>query len=379
MSSSNSNGAPAGSDSRQRELAVPPRNRQWRVARRPEAGEPVGAHNFEFGEAGVPRAADGEILVRTLLLGTSPAQRSYITSGVGMHAKLRIGDVMRGRGLGLVVESRHADFAPGDIVNASLGWQDYAVLQPTGATGTILDIYKVPDPQTPLSVHLGIIGSAGLTGYFGLRAIAQAAAGDRVLISAAAGGVGSAAGQIAKVLGCEVVGLAGSDDKCRWLVDYVGYDAAINYRTEPLDERLTALFPDGADVYFDNVGGDILNTALDHLALKARVVICGLIATDYAPGPRRGPANYTRLLRKRARMEGFFVQDHVADFPRAESQLRTWYRDGRLKPVEDVSAGLETMPDCLGSLFAGTNRGVRICEVAALPDGAQVRSGPPVS
>ncbi|MFV3073646.1 zinc-binding dehydrogenase [Niveispirillum fermenti] len=348
-------------------MDLPTFNRQWRVARRPLDGEPVGDHNFDLVSSPMPVPEEGEILVQVILLGTSPAQRSYITGGVGMHSKLGIGDPMRGRGLGIVRHSRHPAYREGEIVIGSLGWQDYALLRPDGTTGTIFDIYKVDNPVWPLRLHLGTLGAAGMTAYFGLTKVGQVQPGDTVLVSAAAGGVGSAAVQIARALGGRVIGIAGSDDKCAWLRDTLKADASINYRSADLAGRLRELAPDGINVYFDNVGGTILNTVLDHLALRARVIICGLIATDYAPGERYGPPNYTRLLRYRSRMEGFFVQDHAAEFPVAERQLRAWYDQGVLLPIEDPSQGLETMPAALGSLFAGGNRGVRLCQVAPDP------------
>lgn len=344
-------------------------NRQWRLARRPLDGEPVGADNFRLIESAVPSPGAGEILLRVHVLGTSPAQRAYISGGVGgMHSKLQIGDLMRGRGIGQVIESRHPDYAVGDIVTGSLGWQEYSVIRPPETTGTIFDTYKVDDPLSPLCLHLGTLGAAGLTAYFGLTKVGQVQPGDTVLVSAAAGGVGSAAVQIARLLGGRVIGIAGTYEKCAWIRDELGAEAAINYRTEDLAAMLREHAPNGVNVYFDNVGGDTLNTTLDHLAMRARVIICGLIATDYAPGPRYGLQNYTRLLRYRSRMEGFFVQDHNAEFPAAEQVLRGWYGSGELKRVEDLNHGLETMPDALGSLFAGANRGVKLCQVAPDPE-----------
>lgn len=346
-----------------------PSNRQWRLAQRPLDGEPVGDHNFELVTGPIPAIEDGEILLRVHVLGTSPAQRAYISGGVGgMHSKLQIGDLMRGRGIGRVIESRHADYAPGDLVIGSLGWQEYSVIRPPETSGTIFDTYKVTDPVSPLCLHLGTLGAAGMTAFFGLTKVGQVQPGDTVLVSAAAGGVGSMAVQIARLRGGRVIGIAGTDEKCAWIRDELGAEAAINYRTDDLAEKLREYAPGGVNVYFDNVGGDTLNTTLDQLAMRARVIICGLIATDYAPGPRYGLQNYTRLLRYRSRMEGFFVQDYNAEFPKAEQVLRGWHASGDLKRVEDLNHGLESMPDALGSLFAGANRGVKLCQVAPDPE-----------
>lgn len=293
-------------------------NRQWRLKRHPEPGEVVSADLFAFESGAIPKPDDGQVLVRTLALGTSPAQRSYISLGRSMHEKVKLGDVMRGRGVGVVIESRHPDYKPGDIMSASLGWQDYSVQTPSVHAQRILNIGKVAQPVKPYSLHLGVLGSAGATGYFGLLDVGEAKPGDTVVVSAAAGGIGSIVGQIARNIGCRVIGIAGSDEKCRWVVDALKFDAAINYKTENVDARLGELCPDGMNVYFDNVGGDILDAALDHLALHARIVVCGFISVEQAVGPAPGPKNYGNLVRRRARMEGFFVLDYVERFDRSK-------------------------------------------------------------
>lgn len=344
------------------------RNRQWRVARYPRADEPVSAALFDWTEERLPEPGDGEFLVRTLCLAPVPAQRGYLEpSHNDFLANLPVGAVMRGRGVGEIVASRHPDYRPGEVFVGSLGWQDYSVQRPRGAE-FVFSSKKVLDPVRPLSMQLGVLGQAGATAYFGLLEVGAMKAGDRVLVSAAAGGVGSVAGQIARIRGAgQVVGTAGSADKCRWLVEELGFDAAIDYRTEDLGERLAALFPDGIDVFFDNVGGAVLDQALARLALRARIVVCGFIATDYAAGPRQGPANYQRMVYKRARMEGFVVFDYWNRFGEAERDLAGWHREGRLRNCEDVDHGLETMPDALASLFRGGNRGIKICRVAPDP------------
>jgi NADPH-dependent curcumin reductase CurA len=343
------------------------RNRQWRLARRPAPGELVDATHFQFVEQPLPEPANGEFLLKTLCLGTSPAQRGYISAGRSMHEKVAVGDIMRGRGVAVVAASRHPDFKPGEIVVASTGWQDYSIQ--SAANGGVLSVRKVPDPVKPYSTSLGALGAAGLTAYFGLLKVGELAPGDTVVVSAAAGGIGSTAVQLARAAGADrVIGIAGGPEKCRWLVDSLGVDAAIDYRHEAVDERLGALLPTGMNVFFDNVGGEILNQALDHLALHARIVICGFIAADYATKPIPGPANYQNLVRRRARMEGFFVFDYAADFAAAEAQLNRWYRAGKLTSAEDVEEGLERMPAALASLFSGTNRGIKLCRVAPDPD-----------
>jgi NADPH-dependent curcumin reductase CurA len=347
---------------------APGRNRQWRVARYPRPDEPISATLFDWTDERVPEPADGEFLVRTLCLAPVPAQRGYLEPSHNEFLEnLPLGAVMRGRGVGEIIASRHPDYRAGEIFVGSLGWQDYSVQQPRGAR-FVFSTKKVSTPVRPLSMQLGILGQAGATAYFGLLHVGALKRGETVLVSAAAGGVGSVAGQIARIHGAgKVVGTAGSAEKCRWLVEELGFDAAINYRTENLRERLAALFPDGIDVFFDNVGGDVLNEGLGRLAQRARVVVCGFIATDYGPGPHHGPINYQHIVYRRARMEGFVVFDYWDRYAEAEEALTRWYRQGELRDCEDAAYGLENMPDALASLFRGDNHGIKTCRVAPDP------------
>jgi NADPH-dependent curcumin reductase CurA len=343
------------------------KNRQWRLRQRPEPGEIIGAQHFDFVTDDIPKPGDGQILVRTLVLGTSPAQRGYVSLGLSMHEKLSVGAVMRGRGVGVVVDSKHTSFKPGDIMTGSLGWQDYSLQTPSVEAMKILGVAKIERPAKPLSLHLGVLGGAGATAYFGLLDVGQAKPGDTVVVSAAAGGIGSLTVQIAKLSGCRVIGIAGSDAKCKWLVDDLTIDAAINYKTENVEARLKDLCPQGVNVFFDNVGGAVLEAVLNNLALKARIAICGFISTDYASGKQPGPANYGNLVRKRARMEGFFVFDYIPRFAESEAKLREWFMAGQMNPCEDIDHGLEHVPETLASLFKGTNRGVKLNRVAPDP------------
>jgi len=345
-------------------------NRQWRVARYPRPDEPISPALFTWTSKPVRQPEDGEFLVRTICLAPVPAQRGYLEkSHHSFLENLPLGEVMRGRGVGQIVASRHPDYPVGEIFVGSLGWQDYSIQRPRGAE-FVFSTKKVTNPVSPLSTELGVLGQAGATAWFGLLETGAMKAGDNVLVTAAAGGVGSVAGQIARIKGAKkVVGTAGSDAKCRWLREELGYHATINYRTENVRERLAELFPDGIDVFFDNVGGDILNEGLARLAMHARIVICGFISSDYSPGPHHGPINYQCMVYKRARMEGFVVFDYWNRYAEAEQDLLAWFRAGELKNCEDVDEGLENMPHSLASLFSGGNTGVKICRVAPDPAG----------
>lgn len=341
-------------------------NRQWRVARYPSAGEPIGEDHFEWATAPVPEPGDGEFLVRNLYLAPGPAQRGYLDrkQSAFFGEVIPIGEVMRGRGVGEIIVSSHPDYHPGEFFVGSLGWQDFSVQRPHGAE-FVFSTRKIEHPREPLSLHLGILGQAGGTAYFGMHEAAQLKAGDNVLVSAAAGGVGSVAGQIARIEGAtSVVGIAGTDRKCAWLVDELGYSGAINYKTENLQKKLTELFPAGIDVFFDNVGGEILNCALEHLATGARIAVSGFIATQYATDDRPvGAENYRQLVFKRARMQGFVYFDYWDRYAEAERALLGWYEKGQLLNTEYLYDGLERMPEALAGLFTGANRGISVCRV----------------
>ena len=316
-------------------------NRQWRLARHARLGDAPSHSFFEFTESPIPDPGSNEVLIRTIALGTSPAQFGYMIDGEGMFSPMKVGDVMRGRGVGEVIASHHPDSAVGDVVTASLGWQDFSFQDPTKEPENIKTIFKVARPLRPLTTALGTFGVDAFAAYFGLLEIGRPKPGETVLVSAAAGGIGSIVGQIAKIHGCRVVGISGSDEKCAWLTDELGFDAAINYRAHSVKDGLRVHCPDGIDIFFDSVGGEILNTALDNLAMHARVVICGWISTQYKSAELApGPAHYIRLLRFRARMEGFVVFDFAARFDEAEIQLQDWAAAGRLTPTEELDERL---------------------------------------
>jgi NADPH-dependent curcumin reductase CurA len=346
-------------------------NRQWRLKAHPRPGEIIGPQHFELVAADIPDIGPDEFLVRTLVLGTSPAQRGY-TDPTSMQPGdlVCVGEIMRGRGIGVVAASHHPDYQPGDWVSGSLGWQEWSV-QRLGRglvkTMNVLSVQKVDESLRPSALHLGTLGTAAFTALCGLEDIGEIAPGKTVVISAAAGGVGSMATQIARAHGCRVVGIAGGPEKCAWLQEYLGCDVAIDYKNANVATSLPAACPDGIDIYFDNVGGAMLDTVLQHLADGARVVICGFISMQYQAVRPPGPTWYTRLLNHRARMEGFITWDHVARFPEFFAKLRSWYEEGTIKPVEDISDGIETAPDALRSLFTGGNRGIRLIRVSDDP------------
>jgi NADPH-dependent curcumin reductase CurA len=327
---------------------TPDTNLQIRLAARPK-GLPEES-DFQLVEEPVPQPGDGQVLVRNILLSLDPAMRGWMNDARSYVPPIGIGEVMRGLTVGEVVESRLPGFAPGELVSGIFGWQRYALAKAR-------DLSRIP-PGIPPAVALGPLGMTGLTAYFGLLDVGQLKADETVLVSGAAGAVGSIVGQIAKIKDCRAVGIAGTDEKCRWLTEDLGFDAIINYKTaKDLHEEIRRTCPKGVNVYFDNVGGEILDTALRSLAMHARVVICGAISQYNATEPPKGPANYLALLVQRARMEGFLVMDFQARYAEAQAELGRWLAEGKLHYREDVVEGLENAPKALLRLFDGSNTG----------------------
>lgn len=341
------------------------KNRQLRFRRFIEQGEPVSMDLFDLVEDDIPVPGAGQFLVKTEALGTSPAQRAYLMGEASrFHPPLKPGEIMRGRGVGRVVASQHLDYQPGDAVSCSTGWQDYSV-QNGDEIGLVKTIQKITNPQAPLYLHLGTLGAAGFAAYFGLLDVGTPETGETVVVSAAAGGVGSLVAQIARIKGCRVIGIAGGSEKCAWVQMRTGANATIDYKAGDLDARLAELCPDGIDIYFDNVGGEMLDMALKHAAIGGRLVICGLISTEYTDPPPPGPSHYYNLIYRRARMQGFVVWDYVARYGEAEAALTSWYEAGDLRPTEYVLKGLESAPEALECLFSGTNRGITVVDMLA--------------
>ncbi len=330
-------------------------NRQWLLKARP-AGM-VDSSNFEWTEGDVPRPADGEFLVRNLYLSLDPAMRTWMTAMRSYIPPVEIGEVMRGACVGEIVESRLEGYEPGERVLGTFGWQDYAVSDGGGA----IPVNKVP-AGVPPTMPLGVLGITSLTAYFGLKEIGQPKEGETVVVSGAAGATGSVAGQLAKRWGCRVIGIAGGAEKCEWLTGELGFDGAIDYKGEKVSERLRELCPKGLNVFFDNVGGEILEAALANLAWHARIVLCGAIANYNADVPH-GPRNYMNLLVRRSRMEGFVVFDYLARTEEAMAELVPMVTDGTLRHREDIRDGLERAPEALVDLYTGANKGKLLVKI----------------
>ncbi len=322
-------------------------NKQWIYARKPNAQ--VGPGNFDMHEADVPKLNDGEVLVRAKLLSLDPASRAWM-HGPTYRPMLNPGDVMAGWGLGEVVESKAAGFAPGDVVTGEYGWQQYCAVRPR-------DLTKHDKAHKPEHI-LGVLGITGLTAYFGMLDVGRPRPGETVLVSGAAGAVGTIAGQIAKLNGCRVVGTTGGADKGKWLVEELGFDATVDYKSGNLHRELKQACPNGIDVYFDNTGGEVLSAALSRMNLFGRVACCGAISNYDTGTPTPGPAGVPGfLVTKRIRMEGFVVMDFYNRKREAETALARWVEEGKIKPAVDVVEGFEKMPAALAGMFAGQNRG----------------------
>lgn len=340
-------------------------NRKWLLRERPR-GLPR-PEDFVLREEPVPEPADGQFLVRNLYLSCDPAQRSWLARD-SYVPKIAIGETMRAGATGQVVTSKHPQFRKGDIVFGMFGWQDYALSDGKG----FIDVSRLP-PGVPIPLAMSVLGITGITAYYGMLEIGAVRAGHNVLVSGAAGATGSIAAQIARLRGARVVGIAGGARKCRWLTAEAGLDAAIDHRADDVGDRLRALFPRGIDLYFDNVGGDLLDLALLHLAARGRIVLCGAISVyndlEHAPPLR----NHHRLMVVRGRMEGILVTDYAAQFPTAVGELGRWVAEGRLKNRVDIVEGLENAPAALQRLFTGENLGKQLVRLAepAPPDRPQ--------
>jgi NADPH-dependent curcumin reductase CurA len=322
-------------------------NIQCRLAARP-VGLPQ-ATDWAIVEEPKPAAADGEFVVEVDYLSIDPAMRTWMNAGRSYVPAVEIGEVMRAFAIGHVVESRHRGFPVGDQVSGLFGVQRYALSNGAG-------VNKIDATVAPATTHLAALGISGLTAYFGLLDIGRPEPGQTVLVSGAAGSVGNIVGQIARIKGCQTVGIAGGEHKCRWLLEKAGFDAAIDYKTADLRTELKTYAPDCVDIFFDNVGGAVLEAVLNRLARGARIVLCG--AVSQYNDPPRGPANYMQLLVARASMTGFVVFDYLTRYPEGIAQLAKWLDTGQLRSHEDIEHGdIGDFPETLLKLFSGQNTG----------------------
>jgi NADPH-dependent curcumin reductase CurA len=335
-------------------------NHQIRLARRP-VGMPTRA-DWSFTAEPVPVPPTGGVLVKTLALSLDPAMRGWMNEGRSYIAPVGIGEVMRAGGVGRVMASENPKFAVGDRVSGTLGVQEYALF---GADQIARGALSPVDLGLgTLTQWLNVLGMPGMTGYFGLLDVGQPKAGETVVVSGAAGAVGQTVGQLARINGCRVVGIAGGPAKCDWVVRELGFDACIDYKAGPVKDGLKAHCPKGVDIYFDNVGGEILDAVLTRINRRARIVICGAISQYNNTEPVKGPANYLSLLVNRARMEGIVVFDNTERFPGAIAELAGYLREGRMTSREDIVVGIETFPETLLKLFQGENFGKLVLQVA---------------
>ncbi|TFW09219.1 NADP-dependent oxidoreductase [Oxalobacteraceae bacterium OM1] len=334
-------------------------NQQVRLAARP-VGLPKRS-DWKFTSEPVREPGDGEIVVKVLYLSLDPAMRGWMNEGKSYIRPVAIDEVMRAGGIGKVVASKSPKFAVGEYVSGGTGVQEYWVGPADDKTAAF---YKVDPRMAPLPKYLNSLGMPGMTAYFGLLDVGQPKPGDTVVVSGAAGAVGQTVGQIAKHKGCRAIGIAGGKEKCDFVVNELGFDACIDYKNGSVREGLKQHCPTGVNVYFDNVGGDILDDVLAKLAMKARIVICGAISQYNNTTPVKGPANYLSLLVNRARMEGMVVFDYADRYHVAAAEMGKWMQAGTFQTREDIVKGLDTFPETLLMLFEGKNFGKLVLQVA---------------
>tara|TARA_R110001592_G_C13122360_1_gene745893 strand:- start:729 stop:1733 length:1005 start_codon:yes stop_codon:yes gene_type:complete len=332
-------------------------NSQWILQSRPETE--VGPENFRLCKEVLRPLAEGEFLVEVKYLSVDPSQRGWLNNVRSYVPPVAIGEVMRATGVGYVLESKHADFEAGDVVEGGLGWQTYAICNGS----EVFPIRKV-ESSYPLSYSLHVLGLTGLTAYFGMLRVAQVKEGDVVVVSGAGGATGSVAGQLAKIHGATVIGIAGGAEKCKWLTEELGFSAAIDYKAESVADRLASLCKNGIDVFFDNVGGQILDDVLLNLKVGGRIALCGGISSGYGKANLPpGPQNYMQLVIRRALMQGFLVLDYTEEFPTALAEIASWIDSSELKVKESFAEGIASCPLALQGLFRGENIGKQLVRV----------------
>jgi NADPH:quinone reductase len=331
-------------------------NRQITLASRPVGFPKVS--DFHLVYSPLPSPAAGEVLVRSVYLSLDPYMRGRMSDAESYARPVAIGEVMTGGAVAFVLESAHPEFRSGDTVEGMLGWQEYAVAQGH-------ELRKIDPSLAPISTALGVLGMPGLTAFFGLLDICDPQPGETVVVSGAAGAVGVLVGQIAKIKGCRVVGVAGSDAKISWLLDELGFDAALNYKTaEDFDGKLKELCPAGIDVYFDNVGGAITDAVMRLINVKARISVCGQISQYNLEKPEVGPRWLGQLIVKQAKVQGFLVSGYAERFPEGLEQLARWLKQGKLKYREDVAQGIEAAPQAFIGMLQGKNQGKQLVQLS---------------
>ena len=329
-------------------------NRIVRLIARP-TGE-AKRSDFSFTDEPVPVLEVGQILIKALFLSLDPAMRGWMNEGKSYIPPVGLGEVMRAGGVGEVITSNNPKFTVGDKVSGMINVQTHCVTDGRGFT-------KVDPALAPLTTYLNVLGMPGMTAYFGLLESGQPKVGETVVVSGATGAVGATVGQVAKIKGCRVVGIAGGKEKCDYAVNELGYDACVDYKNQDVRKGLKETCPDGIDVYFDNVGGDILDTVLTKINLRARIVICGAISQYNNTTPVKGPSNYLSLLVNRARMEGIVVFDYAPRFKEGATQMGQWLKEGKLVSKEHVEEGIDQFPEVLAKLFKGENFGKLVLKV----------------
>ena len=333
------------------------KNRRWLLRRRPEGNLRDG--DLELIDAPVPALQAGEILVRNVYIMVAPTNRVWMSDIDQYMPPVGLGEVMRCMTMGTVVESANPDFHEGDVVQGAMAWEEYSVTRQAS---------KVPvQPGLPLEAFASVLGPSGLTAYYGMTEIARARKGETVVVSAAAGGVGSIAAQIGKILGCSVVGVAGGERKCRYVMETFGLDACVDYKRGQVLEDLRAACPKGIDVDFENVGGDVMDAVMQLMNERARIAMCGMISSYNDGGAWWSPKMFRNVIMKRARIEGFLTSDYAPHFALARAQLAQWIKQGSLKYHVDVLDGIERAPEGLNRLFTGANYGKQLVRVSPEP------------
>jgi NADPH-dependent curcumin reductase CurA len=337
-------------------------NRQWLLQSRPSSMLRLDHFAYREQPFEAPQLQAGQVLVRNLVFSCAPTIRNWMNEARRSYrASIALGSPIVGPACAEVVSSRHQRFAPGSLLIGVTRWEDYSIIEPDVAFAPVLE---VPADMTPTDA-LGVYGLNSLTAYFGLFNVGRPKAGETVVVSGAAGAVGSMVVQLAKIRGCRVIGIAGGPDKCRWLRDVCGVDGAIDYKSADISREMTELAPDGVDVFFDNVGGELLQILVEHMAVHGRIAVCGQVSAYDSATPAPGPRDMMRVVYQRLSIQGFVLGDFIAQAPAARAELMQWVEQGKIKRHEDVRRGFAALPEAFLELFSGANRGALLVNVAS--------------